>query len=103
MLKILNEKGWNLKAIINTHANADHIGGNRYLQNQTNCMIFAKGIEAAFIRYPVSEVSLLYGGYPCNDLRHKFLLASESDASDISDESFPKELEVIPLPGIFST
>lgn len=99
--KILNENGWNLKGIINTHSNADHIGGNRYLQQQTGCKIFAEGIEAAFTRHPLLEPSFLYGGYPCKDLRHKFLLASESEVSDISDPDFPKELEVIPLRGHF--
>lgn len=99
--KILDENGWALKGIINTHSNADHIGGNKYLQQQTGCKIFANGIEAAFTRYPVLEPSFLYGGYPCKDLRHKFLLAAESDVVDISDSDFPKELEVIPLPGHF--
>lgn len=99
--KILNENGWNLKGIINTHSNADHIGGNKYLQQQTGCKIFADGIEAAFTKYPILEPSFLYGGYPCKDLRHKFLLASESDVKEISDADFPKELEVIPLRGHF--
>lgn len=35
------------------------------------------------------------------DLRHKFLMANESDALDINDKDFPKELEVIHLPGHF--
>ena len=74
---------------------ADHIGGNKYLQQQTGCKIFADGIEAAFTRHPILEPSFLYGGYPCKDLRHKFLLASESDVSEITDSDFPKELEVI--------
>lgn len=99
--KMLEKKGWSLMAIINTHSNADHIGGNRYLQQNTGCKIFANGIEAAFTKHPILEPSFLYGGYPCKDLRHKFLLAQESDALDITDESFPKELEVIPLPGHF--
>lgn len=47
------------------------------------------------------EPSFLYGGYPCKDLRHKFLLASESDVCEITDSDFPKELEVIPLHGHF--
>lgn len=99
--KILNENGWNLKGIINTHSNADHIGGNKYLQQQTGCKIFADGIEAAFTKYPILEPSFLYGGYPCKDLRHKFLLASASDVKEISDSDFPKELEIIPLRGHF--
>jgi len=99
--QILEKNGWNLAAILNTHSNADHIGGNRYLQNQTGCRIYAGGIENAFTRYPILETSFLYGGYPCKDLRHKFLLAQESDALDFSDPGFPKEVEIIPLPGHF--
>ena len=99
--QILNQNGWHLDAILNTHSNADHIGGNRYLQGQTGCKIYACGIEAAFTKYPVLEPSFLYGGYPCKDLRHKFLMAQASNVTDFSDEGFPKEIEVIPLPGHF--
>lgn len=99
--QILEQNGWHLTAILNTHSNADHIGGNRYLQTQTGCKVFSGGIEAAFTAHPVLEPSFLYGGYPCKDLRHKFLLAQESDVTDFSDASFPKEIEIIPLPGHF--
>lgn len=99
--KILDEKGWNLLGILNTHSNADHIGGNQYLQQQTGCKVFGGGIEKAFTEYPVLEPSFLYGGYPCKDLRHKFLLAKPSEVTDFSDESFPKEIEIIPLLGHF--
>ena len=99
--KLLDERGWKLRGIVNTHSNADHIGGNRYLQQQTGCRIFANGIEAAFTRRPILEPAFLYGGYPCKDLRHKFLLAAESDAEDVSSPDFPRELEIIPLPGHF--
>lgn len=99
--KILDENGWHLLGILNTHSNADHIGGNKYLQGQTRCKIYAGGIEAAFTKYPILEPSFLYGGYPCKDLRHKFLMAKESDVCDFSSESFPQEIEIIPLPGHF--
>ena len=97
--RILEDKGWHLKGIINTHSHADHIGGNHYLQNLTGGPVFAGGIEAGFTRYPVLEPSFLYGAYPCKDLRHKFLLAAESTVTDITDKNFPAELEVIPLSG----
>ena len=99
--KIFDENGWTLKGIINTHSNADHIGGNRYLQQQFNCKVFSGGIEKAFTEHTLLEPSFLYGGYPFKELRHKFLIAEESAVTDFSDESFPKELEIIPLPGHF--
>lgn len=99
--QILEKNGWRLKGILNTHSNADHIGGNRYLQGQTGCNIYSGGIEAAFTQYPVLEPSFLYGGYPCKELRHKFLMAQESNVTDFSAAGFPKEVKVIPLPGHF--
>ena len=99
--QILDKNGWHLTAILNTHSNADHIGGNRYLQGQTGCKVYSGGIEAAFTKHPILEPSFLNGGYPCKDLCHKFLMAQESDVTDFSDESFPKEIEVIPLHGHF--
>lgn len=99
--KIIDKNGWHLQGILNTHSNADHIGGNNYLQQQTKCKIYSKGIESSFIKYPILEPSFLYGGYPCKDLRHKFLLAKKSEVSDFLDDDFPKEIEVIPLPGHF--
>ena len=99
--QLLDARGWKLTAIYNTHSNADHIGGNRYLQGQTGCKIYAPGIEAAFTRYPVLEPSFLYGGYPCRDLRHKFLMAQESGAEELTREVLPEGFELIPLPGHF--
>ena len=99
--QILDANGWKLTAIYNTHSNADHIGGNKYLQGQTNCKIYAPGIECDFTRHPILEPSFLYGGYPCRELRHKFLLAQESNAENLTKEVLPKGFEVINLPGHF--
>ncbi len=99
--QILDRNGWTLKAIYNTHAHADHIGGNRYLQGQTGCKIYAPGIDCAFTRHPILEPSLLYGGYPPKDLRHKFLMAQDSGAEVLTAEALPEGFESIPLPGHF--
>lgn len=99
--QILDANKWNLTAIYNTHSNADHIGGNKYLQGQTNCKIYAPGIERDFTNHPVLEPSFLYGGYPCEELRHKFLLAQESNAEPLTNQVLPEGFEIIDLPGHF--
>ncbi|MBU9744077.1 MBL fold metallo-hydrolase [Lachnospiraceae bacterium ASD3451] len=99
--QILDANGWHLTAIYNTHSNADHIGGNKYLQGQTGCKIYAPGIECNFTRHPILEPSFLYGGYPCKDLKHKFLMAQESDAEYLTKDVVPDKFEMINLPGHF--
>ena len=97
--QILDKNGWRLTAIYNTHSHADHIGGNRYLQSQTGCRVYAPGAECAFTRHTVLEPSLLYGGCPPRELRHKFLMAQESDAAYLTAEVLPDGVELLPLPG----
>ena len=79
--KILDAQGWKLTAIINTHSNADHIGGNRLLADRTGCAV--------------------YGGYPFKKLRNKFLMATPSKGQDIADAPLPAGMEYFRLPGHF--
>ncbi len=99
--QILDANGWHLTAIYNTHSNADHIGGNKYLQDQTGCKIYAPGMECDFTLHPVLEPSFLYGGFPSKDLRHKFLMAQESSAEYLTKDQLPDGFEIILLPGHF--
>ena len=99
--QLLEANNWNLKAIYNTHSNADHIGGNQYLQKQTGCKIYAPGIEGAFTQHPVLEPSFLYGGFPPKDLKHKFLMAQSSSVELLGGEVLPDGFEIIPLAGHF--
>ena len=99
--QILDANGWKLTAIYNTHSNADHIGGNKYLQGQTGCPVYAPGIECSFTQFPLLEPSFLYGGFPPDDLRHKFLMAQDSDARELTQDVLPKGWQIIPLPGHF--
>jgi len=99
ILKIVSEQGWNIVGIINTHSNADHIGGNKVIQDRTNCKILGNGIEVVFNNYPILEPSFLYGGYPLKELQNKFLMAKESLAKPI--ENLPQGLEYFSLKGHF--
>ncbi|MGB4660927.1 MAG: MBL fold metallo-hydrolase [Mobilitalea sp.] len=101
VLKILSANNWCLKAIINTHSNADHIGGNKLLKDRTDCEIYTTRLEGAFTEYPMLESSFLYGGYPNKALRNKFLLAESSSVHDISELPLPEGMEIFPLKGHF--
>lgn len=99
VLRILENNGWILKMIFNTHSHADHIGGNQVLQQRTNCEIYSCGVDCALIEFPILEPSFLYGGYPCKKLRNKFLYAKSSDVKALTEEILPDGLEMIALDG----
>ena len=102
--RLLEEQGWNLKTIINTHSNADHIGGNHYLQKKTHCDIAATSIESTFVEHPDLEPFLLWGAYPFKSLRNKFLQAQPSRVTCIIQDDGPisgTHLTAFPLAGHF--
>lgn len=103
ILSVLQACNWNLKLIINTHSNADHIGGNAYLQEKTGCRIAATHAEAAFIVDPWLEASFLLGAYPPAPLRNKFLLAQPSHVTDVitSGLILDTPLQAVSLTGHF--
>ncbi|MBQ7031691.1 MAG: MBL fold metallo-hydrolase [Bacilli bacterium] len=80
---VLIEHNWNLKFIINTHSHADHIGGNKYLQDKYNCKIYASKIESYFINDTLLEPSMLYGASPLRELYNSLLYADGSECEDI--------------------
>ncbi len=96
---ILSTQGWTLRAVLNTHSHADHIGGNAYLQEQTGCGVYAPAFEAVSIAYPVLEPALLYGGNPPSALRHKFLMAQPSAVRPLDEAVLPAYMQVVPLGG----
>ena len=100
ILKITDEQGWTVKGIITTHSNADHIGGNKLIQDRTGCPVYAAGIEKCMTEFPILEPAYLYGGYPFKDLRNKFLMAKESVVTAI-DNNLPEGLEHFSLKGHF--
>ena len=99
--KILDAQGWKLTAIINTHSNADHDGGNTLLQNRLNCAVYSTPMENIIVENPILEPTFLYGGYPFKKLRNKFLMATPSKAQDIATAKLPEGMEYFRLPGHF--
>ena len=101
VMKHLDENGWELKAIINTHSNADHIGGNRLIMNRTGAAAYTTRSEGAINEWPQFEPTILYGGYPLKALRNKFLMAKETPFTDIDEMDMPDGMEYFRLPGHF--
>ena len=106
-LKHLDAQGWTLRAVINTHSHADHIGGNHLLQQRTGCPIYGSAAEGCTVKHPILEPTLLYGGYPFRELRNKFLMAQPTESFSVMDEQgmvcgervLPEGMELMRLPG----
>lgn len=94
----IQENGWWLTAILNTHSHADHDGGNSFFVQRTGCRVYAPGAEAAFVRHPILEPSFLYGGFAPKSLRNKFLCAQPSAPEEGLPE-LPVGFALLPLPG----
>jgi len=78
VLRIFHEQDWEVHAIFNTHGHADHCGGNRFLQENTGCQIYATAIEAAFIENPLLLPYAVYSAFPPKLLMGKFFMPQPS-------------------------
>lgn len=98
-LKILEANGWRPEMILNTHSHADHVGGNRVIQERTGCKAYCAGPDRAFVEYTALEPAFLFGGSPYKELRNKFLLAQESRAEELTEEVLPEGMRMMRIDG----
>lgn len=83
-------------AILNTHAHADHYGGNEFLVRNLNLPVYAPPFEASIMASPYLEpVYLFNGAKPPPELLSKWLLAK---ASPVDHLLAPGRLELAGLP-----
>ena len=99
VFEILKAENLKIAFIINTHSHTDHAGGNRYLCEITGCKAYAAEVEDMLIGYPDVEATLVYGAYPCDDFRKKFMNTEASFTYNISEAPLPKGMEIMPLYG----
>lgn len=103
LLKIMQENGMGIGAIINTHSHADHCGGNDIVKSRTGCAIYAPPFEKGIIEYPELEPFYLYSAYPLRELDTKFLKAKGTRVDHVLDKGHLNiggvELDIVPLYG----
>lgn len=72
--------GWGaFNAILNTHAHADHIGGNAWSIRNRGVKTYAPQGEAPYIEHPELEPHFLFGCAPIPELLNKFYCAKPSE------------------------
>ena len=89
-------------AVINTHAHADHCGGNAFLKKRTGAAIYAPAIEAAFIQHTEIEPFYLFGAAPFPAIDSKWFHAAPSLVDQILGTTLSvcgMELQILPMPG----
>jgi glyoxylase-like metal-dependent hydrolase (beta-lactamase superfamily II) len=78
VLNALASEGRAVRAVINTHAHADHIGGNAFAVKRTGAKVVAPHYEHFFIERPDLEPWTLFGAAAPRALAGKFLQAQPS-------------------------
>jgi glyoxylase-like metal-dependent hydrolase (beta-lactamase superfamily II) len=84
ILRAAEALGRPIVAILNTHAHADHHGGNAQLVRKLGVPVYAPAVEAAVIREPRYEPVYLFGGAePVSALVNRFLQAEPSPVDHV--------------------
>lgn len=101
ILKTLREsRPTRLAAIINTHAHADHIGGNSFIQKRMDCPVWMTDAESLLARRPALEPTYLWSAHPFQQIRGRFTEAKPSNAEPIAPGKIrDTSLEASLLPG----
>ena len=99
ILKLLDEAGLTPVMILNTHSHADHIGGNKTIQDATGCKIYNTMYENWIANNPEAEPVYLYGGHSQDHFEVKPFLAQPSRSELFTPEILPEGFDYYTQPG----
>lgn len=74
ILRALSNEGFMPRAIINTHAHADHFGGNRIIRDRARVQVYATPLDRAIIENPSLAPFYLFSAAPIKEITGKFLM-----------------------------
>ena len=83
VMRALRDEGLVPTAIVNTHAHADHFGGNRFIVQRTGARVCAGPLHRAIIENPFLSPFYLYGAAPIREITGKFLMAEACAVDEV--------------------
>jgi glyoxylase-like metal-dependent hydrolase (beta-lactamase superfamily II) len=101
-VQAVEKAGLRLTAVVNTHAHADHCGGNAFLKKRAGAAVYAPPVEAAFVQHPELEPFYLYGAAPFPAIDGKWFHAAPSQVDRLLGATLSVcglDLEILPTPG----
>ncbi|MBR6341205.1 MAG: MBL fold metallo-hydrolase [Treponema sp.] len=80
-------QAYKIKAIINTHAHADHTGANAFIQQNTGCDIYLSAYERGILENPYLQGSVLWGGFSPKELHNSLYMPQAVKSTKLIDFS----------------
>ena len=74
VVSILQKQGWEVSALINTHAHVDHSGANRIIADTFGATVYASAAEKAFLENPWLAPYILFSAHPPRSLANRFIV-----------------------------
>ena len=92
VVNALGNEGVTVAAVVNTHAHADHCGGNAFCVKRTGAKVVAPAYEHVFIERPDLEPWTLFGAPGPATMRGKFLQAAPSRVDETVDAAGERDV-----------
>jgi hydroxyacylglutathione hydrolase len=70
LIRLLNDRGFKLKYVMNTHGHADHTGGNKALRSAFGAKIVAHRLSSITLDLAVGDGEVIYVGSVCIKVIH---------------------------------
>ena len=83
---------YKVKAIINTHAHADHTGSDALIQQKTGCEIYLSAAERGILENPYLQSSILWGGFSPKEFHNSLYMPALVQHTKLID--FSKTIKI---------
>ena len=78
---------YKVKAIINTHAHADHTGADALIQEKTGCEIYLSAAERGILENPYLQSCVLWGGFSPKEFHNSLYMPALVEHTKLIDFS----------------